>query len=316
MAILAASIEVETDDVKWQPDEHGINLDKGVLAESRWIVTDERGQVIDRSPALSRADPRDAAIFDYAREWHASGPASVPVGDWRVLQRQLGAPQPKPLAERDPHEFAALRITVARSPEALETTVRTLAIAVIALPAMVWAVAAAVGRRYVERAIRPVRAMAEAARGAGAMAALIVASVVVGSSLAVAQSERPVGKTLLEIVGTLEGQGYGPITEVSRERGTWEVEAYKNGTPYELRVDPATGGIISEHRDDGDPTPPANARKLSEIVRGLEAAGYTHIDEISFERRTWEVEAVRGGTKRELRVDPITGQVVSDRIDD
>jgi len=164
--LLAASIEVEDDDAKWQPDEHGIALDHDVLAEARWIVTDERGQVIDRYPALSRDDPRDGALFAYASARHPDGDLPADVGDWRVLQRQLDAPRPKPIGEREPHEFAALRITVARSPRGLEDAIHALAIAVVALPATVWAIAAAAGRWYVGRAIGPVRAMAAAAREA------------------------------------------------------------------------------------------------------------------------------------------------------
>jgi uncharacterized membrane protein YkoI len=121
---------------------------------------------------------------------------------------------------------------------------------------------------------------------------------------------------LLEIVAKLEQDGYHPITEVSLDRGQWEIEAYKQGTPFELRVDPTNGAVISEHRDGGDPVPPAGAKKLSDIVRGLEAAGYARIDDVSFEGRNWEVEAFRNGTKRELRVDPMNGRVVSDRVDD
>ena len=149
-----------------------------------------------------------------------------------------------------------------------------------------------------------------------AIAALLVVSVAASSAAALAQSKKPAGKTLLEIVAKLEQDGYAPITGVSLDRGQWEIEAQKFRTPLELRVDPASGAIVSEHRDDGDPAPPAGAKKLSEIVRGLVAAGYTDIEEVSFEGRNWEVEATRNGTRRELRVDPTTGSVVSDRVDD
>ena len=148
------------------------------------------------------------------------------------------------------------------------------------------------------------------------ISAVLVALVAVSSAAALAQSAKPTGKTLLEIVAKLEQDGYDPITDVSLDRGQWEIEAHKFGTPLELRVDPASGAIVSEHQDDGDPVPPAGAKKLSEIVRGVVAAGYTGIEEISFEGRSWEVEAVRNGTRRELRVDPTTGSIVSDRVDD
>ncbi len=124
------------------------------------------------------------------------------------------------------------------------------------------------------------------------------------------------GRSLLELVSRLETEGYGPITEISFDNGRWEVEVYKDGVAYELVIDPATGKTLSQHRDDGDPKPPPNAKKLSEILKGLEMQGYTQIEEVSFEASHWEVEAVnRERSKRELRVDPVTGRVVSDRAD-
>jgi hypothetical protein len=123
------------------------------------------------------------------------------------------------------------------------------------------------------------------------------------------------GKPILEIVLGLEHDGYGPITEISFEKGRWEVEVYKDGTAYEVLIDPETGKIIAQRLDDGDPKPPAHAKRLSEILQNLETLGYSRISEVSFERSRWEIEAYRDRSKRELRVDPVTGRVVSDRSD-
>lgn len=167
MDILAASVEVEEDDAKWEPQEHGIRLDRDVLVESRWIVSDERGQMIDRSPSLSRDDPGDAAIFEYSKELRGAGNEAAEAGDWRILQRQLNATSPKPIAEREPHEFASVRITVARSMATLNSTMNRLLAIVVIVPCTVCFLAALVGRRYVQRALRPVGAMAEQARSMG-----------------------------------------------------------------------------------------------------------------------------------------------------
>ena len=56
-------------------------------------------------------------------------------------------------------------------------------------------------------------------------------------------------KQLSEIARMLEDKGYEPITEVSLEKGVWEVDAYRNNEERELRVDPVTGEIISDHPD-------------------------------------------------------------------
>lgn len=77
---------------------------------------------------------------------------------------------------------------------------------------------------------------------------------VVSSVIAVSQAfagERPPegSKPLVEIIQALESQGYEPITEISMDDGVWEVEAYKNNEERELRVNPLTGEILSDRRD-------------------------------------------------------------------
>lgn len=123
-------------------------------------------------------------------------------------------------------------------------------------------------------------------------------------------------KSLLDVVKSLEEADYAPIIEISFDDGVWEVEAYKADVPYELSIDPENGEVISEHRDNGDPKPPAKALLLSIIVEAIEKAGYTHVHDVSFEHRTWEAEVRRDGMKRELRVDPLSGEIVEDRVDD
>lgn len=64
--------------------------------------------------------------------------------------------------------------------------------------------------------------------------------------------ERPPAdaKPLVEIINTLETQGYSPITEISMDNEVWEVVAYKNNEERELKVNPVTGQIISDRNDD------------------------------------------------------------------
>jgi uncharacterized membrane protein YkoI len=128
------------------------------------------------------------------------------------------------------------------------------------------------------------------------------------------QPEQPI--TLVDIVLGLEKQGIAPIVEVSSDDGMWEVEAYHEDIAMELAIDARTGEIISEHRDDADAKPPTDSLPLSQIIKALEKGGYTRLDDISFERRSWEVEASREGQRRELRIDPMDGTVISDRVDD
>jgi uncharacterized membrane protein YkoI len=123
-------------------------------------------------------------------------------------------------------------------------------------------------------------------------------------------------KSLVEIVVRLEKQGFAPTVEISLDDGVWEVEAYREDVPMELTIDARSGEIIAEHRDDADAKPPADSLPLSRILHALQKLGFKDVTEVSFERRSWEVEASREGQRRELRIDPKDATVISDRVDD
>lgn len=123
--------------------------------------------------------------------------------------------------------------------------------------------------------------------------------------------------SIIEIVQRLEEGGYGPFTELSMDDGNWEVEARKQDTSLELTVDPISGDVLSEHRDDAEQAPPAGSMHLSKLLQTVSESGsYQQFDEVSFERRYWEIEVYKDGQKRELHVDPMTGKVIADRLDD
>jgi hypothetical protein len=132
--------------------------------------------------------------------------------------------------------------------------------------------------------------------------------------------ERPPenAKPLSEIVKTIEDQGYLPVTDISMDDRKWEVEAYKNGKARDLRVDPITARINSDRSDNDDRTgerPPENAMPLSEILKIVEDQGYFPITDASMDYGIWKIDAYKNGEARELRVDPITAQIDSDRSD-
>lgn len=122
--------------------------------------------------------------------------------------------------------------------------------------------------------------------------------------------------SLIDIIVKLEKAGYGPFSDVSREHGQWEIEVQKGRDALELIVNSTTGEIVSQYHDDTDPLPPTGSLPLSEVLKKVEAAGYTDINSVDFERRYWEVEAFKDGQEHECQVDPKTGEIVSDRIDD
>lgn len=58
-------------------------------------------------------------------------------------------------------------------------------------------------------------------------------------------------KPLSEVIRNLEVNGFNPIVDVDFDDDDgWEVEAYRNGKKVKLKVDPISGRITSERRDD------------------------------------------------------------------
>jgi len=147
---------------------------------------------------------------------------------------------------------------------------------------------------------------------------LMLAAVALAPAAALSADAKPDAavQPIVKIVRMLEKEGYGPIVDVSMDDGVWEVEAYKDDASLELAIDPETGKILSEHRDDADARPPKDSLKLSELLRKLEKAGHGNVEDVSFERRYWEVETHQDGAQHELHVDPKTAKVISDRLDD
>lgn len=61
-----------------------------------------------------------------------------------------------------------------------------------------------------------------------------------------------------------------------------------------------------------DEQPPADAKKLSEIVKALEDQGLGGITELEFEDGVWKIEVHNpDGSETDLRVDPRSGQILS-----
>lgn len=161
---LVAAVEVEPEEVKWQPLEHTIAL--GAVQgpdEVRWVVIGDRDQVVESS--------RDATSewIAQAKLIASQAPSGVEVaqlvknGDWRALHQRLVAPTPE-YGERELDEFDEIDVVVAHSAATLDANLRRLLMLVCALPLATWLVAAAVGHRFCRRALQPVLDMSQQAR--------------------------------------------------------------------------------------------------------------------------------------------------------
>ena len=74
----------------------------------------------------------------------------------------------------------------------------------------------------------------------------------------------------------------------------------------------ASGSAQARDRDE---IPPATAKPLSEIVLHLEAEGHTVLTDIDFDDWIWLIRSYKAGLEYELRVDPISGEILSVRPD-
>ena len=69
-----------------------------------------------------------------------------------------------------------------------------------------------------------------------------------------------------------------------------------------------------------DEKPDSSARPLSQVIKMLENKGYTPIvdvelDDVELDDADWEVEAYKNDSRRELRIDPVTLEILSGRKD-
>ena len=124
-------------------------------------------------------------------------------------------------------------------------------------------------------------------------------------------ARQPNEQTIVEIVERLEKKGYKPVTGVSREREVFEVEAAFKEKRYKLRIDAATGKILSKRQDGAEEQLPSNAKPLSEILKVVMKAGYKRINDTFYEGRYWVVETRDTQGTLDLHVDPVDAKIVS-----
>jgi heavy metal sensor kinase len=164
--VLVAAAEVKPDGVEWEPAERRLGLGSGDGIV--WLVTDPDGRTVDR------AEPADAADFlaDAATHLRETQRPAKKVrwqeGRWLVRQERIEAANPAlPFAPTTAPEqkFPALVVTTGVSLEPVRATLRELAAVLIAVSLGVWGIAAIAGRAVCRWALKPVRRMADAARG-------------------------------------------------------------------------------------------------------------------------------------------------------
>jgi heavy metal sensor kinase len=161
---LVAAVEVEPEEVKWQPLEHTIIL--GAVPgqnEVQWAVIGDGSRVVEKS---RNATPRliaQAKVIASPATGSADRNQIVTSSDWDILYQRLVAPAPQ-RNERELDEFDEIVVVVARSYAPLNANLHRLLLLVCALPVGTWLVAVAAGHWFCRRALQPVLDMSEQAR--------------------------------------------------------------------------------------------------------------------------------------------------------
>jgi heavy metal sensor kinase len=162
---LAAAVEIETDEVKWQAAEHAAGSTPG---EVRWVVVADGDRIVETSHNVSPEFVAEArSLAGKAPPFPAV--ARVPaLPEWRILRQRLVAPSPD-RTERELDEFDEIAIVVGRPAAGLNASLARLAAFAVFVPLAGWLAAAAVGRWLCKRALQPVFDMSrEAAAISGA----------------------------------------------------------------------------------------------------------------------------------------------------
>ena len=117
---LVAAIEVEPEEVKWQPLEHAIDL--GAVRgpdEVQWAVIGDTTRVVEQSrDAAPEFLAQAKAIAASASQRTADMPISAG-GDWHLLHQRVAAPSPE-YSEREPDEFDEITVVVAHDAALVE----------------------------------------------------------------------------------------------------------------------------------------------------------------------------------------------------
>lgn len=153
VATLVASVDIEPDSVEWEPSDREVVLGTGPLGEAaHWVVTDARGEMVDRSPNATTDELVGSGWAVVRRMVHPPGAAGEQLTRNRTTE------------EVEKGEYPALVFTAGVRIAPLLAAADELAVGLAGGSLLVWLAAFAVGRWVCQRALRPVTALADAAR--------------------------------------------------------------------------------------------------------------------------------------------------------
>ena len=127
-----------------------------------------------------------------------------------------------------------------------------------------------------------------------------------------------------QVIEKLRQLGFAVINDVEFDDGLWEakVRQHERGAKVKLHLHPVTLEVISQVSRGGNAAQPGNPNPTpiltaQQVVAALQAAGYRNVHDLEFEHGRWEADAVNAAGQRvELHINPYTGAIERERLDD
>src|SRR5262249_55643229 len=112
---LVAAVEIERDGLKWEPRERLLNVGKEDHLEAvRWLVEEDGGEAVDRSPTLDGADLMTALTTSADLDPLRKATTGADGHSWLLGRRRIEAEKFNKSATLDPGE-RAYRILVLKA---------------------------------------------------------------------------------------------------------------------------------------------------------------------------------------------------------
>lgn len=131
-----------------------------------------------------------------------------------------------------------------------------------------------------------------------------------------------IGSTLpgvAQVAQALRAGGWTYVHDLELDDGFWQAEARQNllGEKVEFVLHPQTLEVLSQVGRSGGTVGGQPVLAAAQISQSLQQAGYTRVRSVEYDDGFWEADATNtAGQSVELRLDPHTGRVLSERLDD
>ncbi|RYF28178.1 MAG: PepSY domain-containing protein [Comamonadaceae bacterium] len=122
-----------------------------------------------------------------------------------------------------------------------------------------------------------------------------------------------------QVAQHLRASGYAYVYDLELDDGFWQAKARQNlqSEKTEFVLHPQTLEVLSRVGRSGGVANNQTVLGADQVQIALQQAGYSRVRGIEFDDGFWEAEATNSANQPvELRVDPTTGRVVSEQLDD